>query len=313
MNSIVQLNPSGTSGYICYENILNDIRNGNIPLSIIVGSANSALDYNNFVNGNLLLKMIKFSLDNNINITNIGSLGYNNSGETAFLNIGNVLIEYPYMNVRIVNLDGFYITNFIEKLNGYLNGLSVENEKEITALLSSNVEVLSIIPQSGGYGISESRPEEALNESLYLENVFKGNHLVTPVTDYRESLIQAYQLEIIKYLAGQISLNDLRKLYTESIRENMVYDPIDYYGNNYHTNPTNYDSPTNTDTLYFGEISEGSQDEISLDDYLPTNIEDFGTYDYESFGFEVPIESFYTPTDNIDYTSDGTINDSITF
>ena len=313
MNSIVQFNPSGTSGYLCYENVLNDIRNGNIPSSIVVGSANSALDYNNSVNGNLLLKMIKFSLDNNINITNIGSLGYNNSGETAFLNVGNMLIEYPNMNVRIVNLDGFYITDFIEKLNGYLNGLSVENEKEITALLSSNVEVLSIFPQLGGYGISESRPEEALNESLYLENVFKGYHLATPITDYRETLLQAYQLGVINYLAGQISFDDLRKLYTESIQDNKVYDSINYHGNNYYSvNPTYNDTSSSDYTLYFGDITEGSQGETLSDDYLSSDTDEL--FDYSGlFGFDIPTEISDIPTESIDYTLDGKVNDSITF
>ena len=319
MDSLVELNPTATSGYLCYESILNDIRNGNIPTSIIVGTANSALDYTNPVNSNILLKTVKFSLEHNVNINNIGVLGYNNSGETAFLNLGNLLTEYPGLNARIVNLDGYYITNFIEKLNSYLNGNETENDKEIQALLNSNLEVVNIFPQTGCYGVSNERPEEALNESLYLENVFKGHHIATPVESYKDLPLQAYYSGIIRYLAGQITFEELNKLYTENIRENRTYEDIDYNGY-YQSNPTYNDYSGVNDVINFGssgEYTEGSWSNNSLDDYLGNNSDipfDYdSTFDISSFDFGTSTESFDIPSSSIDQTSEGIVNDVISF
>lgn len=217
IDSIVQINPSGDAGYYCYPDILGDIKSGNIPETIIVGSANSAPDFEHSANGNQLEKILKFSLEHGINIYNVGVLGYNNSGETAFLNAGKVLEDYPNMFTRIVNLDGYYVTDFINKLNSILNGGTSDYANEINALLSSPVEIVNIIPGAGGYGISDSRPGEALNESKYLESVFNTTTIVTNVASYKDLPNNAYLANVIGYLSGKISAYDLANNYQNGI------------------------------------------------------------------------------------------------
>ena len=217
IDSIVQINPSGDAGYYCYPDILDDIKSGNIPETIIVGSANSAPDFEHSANGNQLEKILKFSLEHGIKIYNVGVLGYNNSGETAFLNAGKLLEDYPNMFTRIVNLDGYYVTDFINKLNNILNGGTSDYANEINALLSNPIEIVNIIPGAGGYGISDSRPGEALNESKYLENVFNTTTIITNVASYKDLPNNAYLANVIGYLSGKISANELANNYQNGI------------------------------------------------------------------------------------------------
>ncbi len=224
IDSIVQINPSGTSGYYCYPFIIDGVKNGNIPNSIIVGSANSSTDFENTNNGNQLESVLNFSLNHSINITSVGILGYNNSGETAFLNAGRILKDYPNIKVRIANVDGYYVTDYITKLNSFLNGQITSYAEEIGALLNSSAEIINIIPSKEGSGISSERITAALKECNYLENVFSNiKRLYSKVSSSQDFMLEAYQSNILDYLAGKISFKELETNYRTNKFDNSSY------------------------------------------------------------------------------------------
>lgn len=250
IRSIVQLNPSGTSAYYGYTEILNDIKSGNIPNYILLGTANSEPDFNNYANGNLLKSVLEYTLNKGISIQNIGILGYENSGQSALLNAGKILEDYPYINVRVANLDAFYINNYLSEVNKVLNGEYSAYTSEIRALIDSNAEILNIIPHTAGYGISSTRPNEALTESMNLANIFSNVEIITTNTaSYEDFPMEAYRLYVLNYLAGQINKYDIingTNYFIPDVNYNEETNQVEYQASSY----TNND--VINDTIYFG-------------------------------------------------------------
>ncbi len=250
MSSIVQINPSENSAYYSYSEIINDIKSGNIPNYILVGSAKPEPDFNNYANSNLLETVLEYMLNKGINIQNIGILGYENSGQSALLNAGRILKDYPYANVRVANLDPFYINNYISEVNKVFSGSYSEYDGEIRTLVNSNAEILSIIPHTSGYGISQNRPNEALTESMNLASILQNVEIITTNTaSYEDFPMEAYRLHVLNYLAGQISKYEIingTNYFIPDVNYNEETNQIEYQESTY----TNND--VINDTIYFG-------------------------------------------------------------
>ena len=250
MDAIVQLNPSDNSSYYNYDFILNDIKGGNLPNCILTGTANCEVDFENYVNNNSLESIIAFSLNQGVNIQNIGVLGYENSGKTALINAGKVLEDYPNLNMRIVNLDAFYINDYLNDVTNVFNGGYSKYDSEVRALLNSNAKILCIIPHTGGYGISENRPSEALTESMNLASIFNNVYIITTNTaNYQNFPNEAYYLNILNYLAGHMYEEELingADYFYPDVSYNQETAKWEYKQNTYEENDVINDS------IYFG-------------------------------------------------------------
>lgn len=250
MDAIVQLNPSDNSSYYNYDFILNDIKSGNLPNCILTGTANCEVDFENYVNNNSLESIIAFSLNQGVNIQNIGVLGYENSGKTALINAGKVLEDYPNLNMRIVNLDAFYVNDYLNDVTNVFNGGYSKYDSEVRALLNSNAKILCIIPHTGGYGISENRPSEALTESMNLASIFNNVYIITTNTaNYQNFPNEAYYLNILNYLAGHMYEEELingADYFYPDVSYNQETAKWEYKQNTYEENDVI------NDTIYFG-------------------------------------------------------------
>ena len=206
ISSIVQVNPcQGSNSMATYPDILNYVRNGEIPDYMIIGSANCYTDFFNESNGDMLLKMTEFLSNHGYNISRVGVLGYHESGDAALLNAGHILASYPRMLVRVANIDGYNTGNLISEYNKVMYNEDSFYEQEVRGLINGNPEIVMINPKHAGAGIYADRPVAALNESMDLNETYGDVIMITSESENSSVYPQqALYNHILDYLAGNM-------------------------------------------------------------------------------------------------------------
>lgn len=233
INAIVQMIPGCTDAANNLSNTstnafsfyLNDVRNGKLPDYLVIGSATMFKDLDYKVNGNMLERCTDFAISHGLNIQNIGVMDFSWSGETGMINAGRLSAKHPDINVKVANVDAYYIDAYINNLDSFLNGNKNIYSEPINALIQNGSEIVNIIPYIANYSnIPSNRPRNALNQSIYLAQNGHNSHIITSTcnnhSDYPK---EAYEAGVLDYLAGKIDIITLAKSGENYFIPNIMY------------------------------------------------------------------------------------------
>lgn len=241
VHSMVQVCPDKwATSTTAYSEILDHVRNGDFPEYMIMGSSNSEPDFLDNSNGNVLLDTINFMNSMGFNINNLGIMGVGYSGESALLNAGHVLNNYPQLGVRVVGLDSYGLDAINAEIDQWNNNQNTSYGSEIRGLINGNPEIVLVVPSRSGNGISDQRPSEALNQGMSLGDRLGGVTIIASNnTDHNSYYAEAMRKLILDYLAGKTPIEstiDGSTYYIPSFSYNSDNESFEYPEENINDN-----------------------------------------------------------------------------